>query len=162
KTDPDWNLLPPPTPLSIRSLLRHCLRKDARRRLQAIGDAAFAIEEAQNAPAQSVEAGVTARRRWIPIFLTAIIAASIGALAVVLALSRPIPLQQKETQFSFPPPDGVIIGEVTVSPDGRTVAFTSPQGQTGIWTRRLDSLESAKLAGTEGAAGIFWSPDGRS
>ena len=44
--DPDWTLLPPDLPRSIRRLLRRCLEKDAARRLRDIGDARFEIEEA--------------------------------------------------------------------------------------------------------------------
>ena len=39
KTDPDWQRLPPETPESIRRLLRRCLERDPKRRLQHIGDA---------------------------------------------------------------------------------------------------------------------------
>src|SRR5207247_2256209 len=42
-----------------------------------------------------------------------------------------------------------------------TIAFTS-QSQTGIWIRRLNALDAVKLPGTEGAMGLFWSPDSRS
>src|SRR5262245_36132016 len=37
--EPDWSLLPPHIPASIRDLLRRCLIKDPRARLQSIGDA---------------------------------------------------------------------------------------------------------------------------
>ena len=43
--EPDWNTLPETTPLSIQKLIRRCLQKDQRQRLQAIGDARIAIEE---------------------------------------------------------------------------------------------------------------------
>src|SRR5262245_20161925 len=39
RTDPTWSQLPPDTPLSVRRLLTRCLQKDAKRRLQHIGDA---------------------------------------------------------------------------------------------------------------------------
>jgi len=45
QTDPDWQALPQTTPANIRSLLRHCLKKDPRRRLQHIGDAGIEIDE---------------------------------------------------------------------------------------------------------------------
>ena len=32
---------------------------------------------------------------------------------------------------------------------------------TQLWVRRLDSLDAQPLAGTEGAANPFWSPDSR-
>ena len=36
--EPDWRALPPTTPPSLRRLLRRCLAKDRKERLQHIGD----------------------------------------------------------------------------------------------------------------------------
>src|SRR5687767_3932224 len=44
-TEPDWSRLPGSTPQPVRLLLRRCLQKDPRQRLQAIGDARLTIEE---------------------------------------------------------------------------------------------------------------------
>ena len=46
RDDPAWDALPPSTPRSIRRLVRRCLEKDRRERLQAIGDARLEISEA--------------------------------------------------------------------------------------------------------------------
>ncbi len=43
--EPDWEKLPPSVPAAIQKLLRRCLDKDPKRRLQAIGEARIAIEE---------------------------------------------------------------------------------------------------------------------
>ncbi len=43
KVEPDWNALPPEVPPRIRRLLRRCLTKDRRERLQAIGEARIEI-----------------------------------------------------------------------------------------------------------------------
>ena len=48
KDEPDWSALPPPVPPRIRALLKRCLTKDVRQRLQAIGDARITIDEVQN------------------------------------------------------------------------------------------------------------------
>ena len=50
-----------------------------------------------------------------------------------------------------------------VSPDGRRLAFVGPDasGLVMLWVRPLDSLAAQPLAGTEGAAAPFWSPDNR-
>ncbi len=45
--EPDWQVLPAETPAKVRDLLRHCLRKDASRRLNNIADARATIEEVQ-------------------------------------------------------------------------------------------------------------------
>jgi eukaryotic-like serine/threonine-protein kinase len=44
KLDPDWAALPAETPASIRTLVRRCLTKDRKQRLQAIGEARIALE----------------------------------------------------------------------------------------------------------------------
>src|SRR5262245_29936144 len=46
KGEPDWNALPAALPDSMRMLLRQCLQKDARRRLQHIGDGRIEMESA--------------------------------------------------------------------------------------------------------------------
>jgi TolB-like protein len=46
--DPDWDSLPSEVPGNIRVLLRRCLQKDARDRLQHIGDAVIEIRETLN------------------------------------------------------------------------------------------------------------------
>ena len=46
RDDPAWDALPASTPQSIRQLVRRCLEKDRRERLQAIGDARLEISEA--------------------------------------------------------------------------------------------------------------------
>ena len=49
-------------------------------------------------------------------------------------------------------------------PDGQTVAFIahSAGGRQSLWIRSLDSLSASPLAGTDGASGLFWSPNSMS
>src|SRR5262245_35658304 len=68
KTAPDWMTLPSSTPAGVRTLLRRCLEKDPKRRLQAIGDARIAIEETLARPEAGEErperaTGATGLRR---------------------------------------------------------------------------------------------------
>src|ERR1700736_2095041 len=42
--EPDWDALPQATPSRIRKLLRRCLERDRKQRLQAIGEARIAID----------------------------------------------------------------------------------------------------------------------
>jgi Tol biopolymer transport system component len=55
-------------------------------------------------------------------------------------------------------------GQISISPDGRTIAAIATTDATSlIWLRPIDSIEGRVVPGTEGAAGFpFWSPDGRS
>ena len=55
------------------------------------------------------------------------------------------------------------IGGIALSPDGRTAAYVaSGQGKTGLWVHPLDGTTARLIAGTEGAAYPFWSPDNKS
>src|SRR5262249_40028616 len=55
KVDPDWSALPEDTPASILKLLRRCLTKDRKRRLQAIGEARIIIEDQLANPQSEAE-----------------------------------------------------------------------------------------------------------
>ena len=59
KVDPDWDALPAATPTPISHLVRRCLTKDRRQRLQAIGEARIALEN----PATGEAAQVTVPSR---------------------------------------------------------------------------------------------------
>jgi eukaryotic-like serine/threonine-protein kinase len=71
--EPDWQALPSATPAKIRDLLRHCLQKDAQRRLRDLGDARMQIDEAPAA----------AQPRWRS--RVALWIAAVGMMAVLLA-----------------------------------------------------------------------------
>src|SRR4029079_193069 len=49
RAEPDWSRVPSEVPEALRELMRRCLRKDPRQRLQAIGDARIALEETLSA-----------------------------------------------------------------------------------------------------------------
>jgi eukaryotic-like serine/threonine-protein kinase len=51
---------------------------------------------------------------------------------------------------------------IALSPDGRMLVYSGP-AEVGnrLWLRRLDQLEATPIAGTEGAASPFFSPDGQ-
>ena len=50
RAEPDWDALPDTTAPPVQRLIRRCLQKDPRRRLQAMGEARIAIEEVLWAP----------------------------------------------------------------------------------------------------------------
>jgi Tol biopolymer transport system component len=80
------------------------------------------------------------------------------------------PVDDRKIQFSIETPDTLppgnsgISASPAVSPDGRLVAFASPPtvGKPPVlWVRPIAALQAQPLAGTEGAAQPFWSPDSR-
>ncbi len=80
--EPDWQPLPAATPAKIRELLRHCLQKDANRRLNSITDARTAIEKVQSG-SRWRSAAIQARRPRFAIPATAILLL-LGSLGVRL------------------------------------------------------------------------------
>jgi hypothetical protein len=59
KSDPDWTALPTETPPAIRTLLRRCLTKDRKRRLDSAADAQLEIDDALSPPATDAQTHAT-------------------------------------------------------------------------------------------------------
>jgi serine/threonine protein kinase/Tol biopolymer transport system component len=164
KLDPDFNALPASTPAAIRNLIRRCLAKDPRKRLQAIGEARIILEDlGSGEPAAAV---FSPTRAW----LWPAIAAALLMISAVLALVVREHVREEPprvVRFSFSPPEGFSfepqLPSIAVSPDGRHVAFeaiTSAKRQ--LWVCDLDSASLRMLADLAGTPEIpFWAPDSR-
>jgi hypothetical protein len=76
---------------------------------------------------------------------------------------RETPTEAPLMEFLVQPPDkATSLDNPTISPDGRTLAFTATvEGRRQLWIRPLDSVSARPLAGTEDAYQPFWSPDNR-
>ena len=102
------------------------------------------------------------RRFWIPT-----VAAVVLALALVASLARrPSAAPEKPMRFSaarLSDPGSRYDGGLSISANGRLIAYLSTTGGVSrVYTRALGDINSAALAGTEGAAEVAVSPDGRS
>jgi serine/threonine protein kinase/Tol biopolymer transport system component len=170
KSDIAWNLLPETTPSKLRGLLRRCLAKDPRQRIRDIGDVRIEVEELLSAPHGEPPAGSRSPiRQWVPWALATITAAL--ALSLGFAYLRPqSPAAPAYRSAIILPTAASAAGTVPVPParfslsaDGRRLAFValSSSGVTQLWVQRLDADSGEPLAGTEGAAAPFWSPDSR-
>ncbi|MGO9642642.1 MAG: protein kinase domain-containing protein [Candidatus Acidiferrales bacterium] len=180
KVDPDWNALPADTPASIQRLLRRCLAKDPKQRLQAIGEARIMIEQTLNPSAQvsgtsivtpfgeavAVQgAEIQPWRRTLPwavaaiLFITTVICATLlwREASVPVRSVRSYILPPEQTTFAFQ----AAVGTPVISPDGRRLVFAALDGagKRMLWVRELDSLSSRPLEGSQGASFPFWSPD---
>jgi hypothetical protein len=162
RAEPDWRALPAATPLTIRKLLRRCLERDRKQRLQAIGEARIAIDAP---PEEGQIAQPSNALRSPKLFWTIAAAASLAALALAFVHFREKAPEPEPVRFQIVAPEkSTFIAGAHVSPDGRRIAFSArgPDGRPVLWLRTLDSLESRPLAGTEGLVSPpFWSPDGR-
>jgi serine/threonine protein kinase len=159
--EPDWKQLPAATPVSIRRLLRRCLQKDRKERLQHIGDARIEINEAGIASDLDGEPrpNVSGSRQWLSALIAGVL---IGAAIVWMVTSRTV-TSPPEVRFELATPVTPNPTSIAVSPDGQQIAFlATSNGRPQIWLRSLNSTSSRPLAGTDGGHFPFWSPDSRS
>jgi serine/threonine-protein kinase len=170
RSDPDWSALPPATPPRVRELLRRCLERDRKQRLQAIAEARIAIDGAASAPASVEEVRpVPARPRVWPWAVAALaIAVAVTATVAWWRASRadPLrPLMRLSLEFGPEVKAGKSQGGgfLALSPDGTLLAVIvrGADGATRLATRRLDQNQTTTLAGTEDASSPFFSPDGQ-
>jgi Tol biopolymer transport system component len=174
KTPPPISSVQPMTAPALDRIVQTCLEKDPDDRWQTAHDVMLELKWVAEGGSQAgLPAPVVARRRsrerlgWI---VAAVLAASLGTLGV-LQLLRTRPASPAVVRSSVLPPDktwftfvGQGGGPVSVSPDGRQLAFVAaePGGRRLLWIRPLESLVARSLPATDGAAYPFWSPDGRS
>jgi Tol biopolymer transport system component/tRNA A-37 threonylcarbamoyl transferase component Bud32 len=165
--EPDWDALPATTPLQLRELLRRCLAKDMKQRLQAIGEARIALEPGAlglgglSATAVIRKSPVTI---WAPWVLAAVLAAAWLGSGLLSGPHAP-PVEERRVEIEFPRGQHHVANTVPViSPDGRLLVLVAADSTrtTRLWLRSLDSFEFKPLKGTEGAGPPFWSPDSRS
>ena len=179
KTDPEWNLLPGTVSSRTRSLLRHCLQKDPKRRLHEIADARFELDEILTEQLATSPATVStpvkrSRRRGALTAAAAAIVAVAGAALAMFYRGAPRVEDQRAFEFQVDPPDGAMFSIGTIpgaiavpypalSPDGRYLAFVaiSDDRTQRLWVRALDSHLAQPVPGSENAAVPFWSPDSR-
>ena len=166
KADPDWQAIPASTAPTIQALLRRCLQPDLNRRARDAGDLRIEIEEVLTAPHATEPAAPQGRA--VPLWSVAIGAAVLAAItAITLSRVHPIPPAAPPVRFAFTAPEQQRLvtnsSNVAVSPGGRQFALVSGKetDKPTIWIHSLDSPVSRQLAGTDGAYGPFWSPDGR-
>ena len=161
KLEPDWSALPSSTPRAVAKLVRRCLTKDRRQRLQAIGEARIAIDEYLAGGAEApppAEARPLNRLPW----LAAIGILLLATIALGFVAYRHFTEETRILRFSVLPPDKATVDFQAVSPDGRRLALVATlAGDSELWVRELDSLVARPLPGTEGASYPFWSPDSR-
>jgi serine/threonine protein kinase len=160
KTDPDWHQLPPQTPESVHRLLRRCLTKERRDRLQHAGDARIELLDTVKVSGNRPEPAGS--RRHSTGLVAALVIVSLIAVGAILLALRPAP-SSLEIRAEITTPPTRSPNSFAVSPDGRTIVYVA-ESDTGsrLWLRALNSTSAQSLAGTEGAALPFWSPDGRS
>ena len=171
KSDPDWTGLPDGTPPAIRRLLRRCLEKDRRRRLDSAADARLEIEDAL-VPGVETVAPRRSFPRVIPLVGMAIATAAVAALGTWAMLRQRAPQERPfPARFTVAPEQPLRISPfestLAVSPDGRHIIYSSRElnpsaavsGTAGtLMLRPINQLDARPLAPY--GRNPFFSPDG--
>jgi Tol biopolymer transport system component len=157
-----------PAPLTaappLDRIVRRSLAKDPDQRFQTARDLKAALTWALEHPAAPA-AAKPGRGRWI-----AAAALMIGVLLGGWGVSRfrRQVAEARTYRLQIAPPEGSRftfgnnVGGIALSPDGRTAVYVaSGTGKNGLWIRPLDGPSARLIAGTEGAAYPFWSPDSK-
>ncbi len=162
--DPDWTALPPDTSSTIRTLLRRCLARDPRQRLDSAAAVRLEIEDALSSlpPPTSRLTGPPAgygRTGWV---VAAVAMLALGAAMLAWAPWKPAPVPP-ETRTDIVTPATDDPASFALSPDGRQIVFAaSGDGTLRLWLRSLGTTTAQPLLGTEGGRNPFWAPDSRS
>jgi len=174
RAEPDWAQLPTDTPPSILDLVARCLRKDAKQRLQSIGDARIAIDEVLSGSTEEIVPGgaapvishrkVRERTAW-----------AIAAVAILIAIALAIGFLQRSPKPTQPIRLSAELGtdatlsdttygaNAVLSPDGTRFVFVAVGADKTphLYVRPLDHIQATLLSGTEDARDPFFSPDGQ-
>ncbi len=175
RAEPDWELLPENTPRAMRKLLERCLKKDAKQRLQAVGEARIAIEEmlageaepeASVAPSTQTVSPPARRRDALLWGVAGLLVGGAIAGGIWFSMRKPItPAAPVDLRIEMPAAHSLLNDgtSIAISPDGRQIAFVagSADGPAQIWVRQLGDFTVKPVPGTEGGKSPFFSPDGQ-
>jgi eukaryotic-like serine/threonine-protein kinase len=169
-TEPDWSLLPPRLPADVHRLIRRCLQKDLNRRIQNIGDARIEIEEAPYSTEStskfdsvSTKERATRKQRWFGMAAAVILLAALAGF-LLFKLTQISSKKIQSVQFSRLTDFPGLEESPAISPDGKSVAFTSDlSGKRQLWIRLLAGGAPLQITNDD-ADHLYprWSPDSSS
>ena len=167
REDPTWEMLPASVPPGVRRLLRRCLQRDRRNRLQHAGDARVEIQDVLSAPTADIAHQTMPSTRWRERVAWALAGVAVLVAVGVAYFAAGQPSSQPVRELSVVPPPGwtfSLVDAPVISPDGSRLAFVGvdANGNTQLWIRDLDAVEPRPIADTEDGRSPFWSPDGLS
>lgn len=168
REQPDYSRLPLETPPSVRRLIRRCLEKERKRRLQHVGDARIELDEALSpstadaSPVLELRATRANRnaRGMRAAAVGAAFAVGLGTGALFMA-RRPAPSPVLRTIV----PADILVSTTERSfaftPDGSSLAYVSSDA-TELFVRPLGALEPSAILKTPAyMRGLYPSPDGQ-
>ena len=180
--EPQWEALPPDTPLRVRDLLKRCLKKQADERLRDVGECRIAVKEYLADPegekkralqGAAALTGAAVTNPWRFAAPVALAAMAVSALATWWITRPEVPIPDPLKVFEITLPEGTAFWHhpLAISPDGETVAFGAlgpnrgsqlrRTGDTRLFFRRMDQVEIIPVPGVESGQLPFFSPDGQ-
>ena len=152
-------------PAALDRMLKRCLEKDPDDRWQSARDLKWELsriaEPGADAPAQA-----KARPTWLWGLVAAGLALGAGAGAGTGWVLKPAPARPVARTVIALAPDEHLANldtpAIAISPDGSHLVYVAKRGEAPaqLFLRPLDALKAEPIAGTEGAASPFFSPDG--
>jgi eukaryotic-like serine/threonine-protein kinase len=168
---PPMSSLQPMTPSALDRVVKKCLAKDPEKRWQAASDVCDELKWIAEGGSHSASPTLSTTPRRFHERLLAVTAAIAVVAALILAFlySRETLPEAAVLRMSILLPDNTTpdfpngLGLPALSPDGKRIVFgaQTSDGKSPLWVRSLDALTAQPLAGTEGSAFPFWSPDSR-
>ncbi len=156
--------LQPMTPRLLEHMVKTCLAKDPEDRPQSAHDLKMELdwlrESSGISDAPKLDVGRSTARSKLPAIMLAAGVLALAAAIVIAFLFRPQNPRAERLEFSIP-----LQGEMShlaLSPDGRLLAFVTPDQSSGanmLGLQRVGSPGITILPGTQGASYPFWSPD---
>lgn len=161
KSDPDWSKLPQSTVPAVRKLLRRCLVKDRKQRLQAIGEARILLNEREVGPEGPPQAqGPPPENRvvWWKAGAAVLAVALAGVSWIAYRATRPAEFKSL-VRLNLDLPSTTF----ALSPDGARIVYCQPSSNSAplLATRLLADSGAAVLQGTDNGRFPFFSPDGQ-
>ena len=164
--DPDWSKVRPDAPRLLIDLAKRCLRKDPRRRPQAIGDVRLALEDAG---ADDLLPGLTMVRppAWRPWAVAALALVAGVAAGSIFTGGSPrtscerrgqCPCRSRQTCLCRSRRRLRLRCRATARCSRSSVGSGNARK---LYVRRIDATTATPIAGTDGASGPFFSPDGQ-
>ena len=158
KEEPEWAFLPAMTPPAVSRVLRRCITKDPRTRLQHIGDARLDLEEALTGtalelPVEAAPKPLADHFRWLSAAAAGVLLGALGMWMFELPAPTEVPPVMR---FTIP----VANADASLSPDGQQLAFIS-ETDLSLHIRQLRSNTNRKLDTRFTVRDMAWSPDSR-
>ncbi len=167
---PPLSQVQPLTPAALEHVIRKCLAKDPEERWQSAHDIAselrwIAGSSGAALPASHASAGRGIRRSFL---LSAVMTGFVAAVALALLWNHERSLRPSMlVTASINVPAGweySLDGGLAISPDGAYIAFANKaveEKSRKLHIRNISTAAMTSIPGSEGAEGIFWSPDSR-